>query len=95
MTWDVFPATVCPALLIPSSRHVTVPQDHALQSNGTDCGVWVLACIAAIVRGFDSVLGSDSELSRYRKWLCAHALRLDTVRTEPFRKAMSYGTDVV
>ncbi|KAI9059331.1 hypothetical protein FKP32DRAFT_1668689 [Trametes sanguinea] len=37
-----------------------------LQTNSYDCGVWVLACIAALLRGYHSVQLSQTDISRFR-----------------------------
>ncbi|OSD02619.1 hypothetical protein PYCCODRAFT_1410600 [Trametes coccinea BRFM310] len=40
--------------------------DSPLQSNGYDCGIWVLACVAALLRGYHSVQLTSSEISYFR-----------------------------
>ncbi|OSD03347.1 hypothetical protein PYCCODRAFT_1477197 [Trametes coccinea BRFM310] len=37
-----------------------------LQTNGYDCGVWVLACIAALLRGYHSVQLSPTGIAQFR-----------------------------
>ncbi|CDO73127.1 hypothetical protein BN946_scf185007.g181 [Trametes cinnabarina] len=37
-----------------------------LQTNSYDCGVWVLACIAALLRGYHSVQLSQTDITRFR-----------------------------
>ncbi|KAI1788529.1 hypothetical protein LXA43DRAFT_894498 [Ganoderma leucocontextum] len=46
-------------------------QDAALQHNGYDCGVWVLAAIAAILRGFTSVDLPHERMAEFRQRLLA------------------------
>ncbi|KAI0701749.1 hypothetical protein C8Q76DRAFT_633393 [Earliella scabrosa] len=43
----------------------TVTSDK-LQTNGYDCGIWVLACIAALLQGFESVRLSEKDIGRFR-----------------------------
>ena len=42
-------------------------QTSPLQTNSYDCGVWVLACIAAILRGYTSVKLSAEEITDFRE----------------------------
>ena len=42
-------------------------QARALQENSWDCGVWVLACIASILRGYTSVRLSAKEISEFHR----------------------------
>ena len=44
-------------------------KDVPLQHNGYDCGVWVVAQILAILRGFDVVRLSERDISRFRAFL--------------------------
>ncbi|KAI0628535.1 hypothetical protein C8Q77DRAFT_1067668 [Trametes polyzona] len=37
-----------------------------LQTNEFDCGVWVLACIAALLQGFDGLRLKEEELAQFR-----------------------------
>ncbi|KAI0703077.1 hypothetical protein C8Q76DRAFT_801927 [Earliella scabrosa] len=37
-----------------------------LQSNGYDCGVWVLACIAALLRGYETIDISEKDVGKFR-----------------------------
>nr|VWO93910.1 Plasma membrane ATPase (EC [Ganoderma boninense] len=41
--------------------------DVPLQDNGYDCGVWILACLAAVLRGFTSTGLSSSEVPELRR----------------------------
>ncbi|OJT12711.1 hypothetical protein TRAPUB_10739 [Trametes pubescens] len=50
-----------------------------VQKNGYDCGVWVLACIAAILRGFHVVFLTSEQITEFRMRLFALVLTL----TEP------------
>ncbi|KAI0707020.1 hypothetical protein C8Q76DRAFT_629548 [Earliella scabrosa] len=40
-----------------------------LQTNSYDCGVWILACASAILRGYQVVRISEQEISRFRSRL--------------------------
>ncbi|OSD07573.1 hypothetical protein PYCCODRAFT_1403249 [Trametes coccinea BRFM310] len=40
--------------------------ERSLQYNSYDCGVWVLACIAALLRGYHSVQLSATGIARFR-----------------------------
>ncbi|KAL0573317.1 hypothetical protein V5O48_008639 [Marasmius crinis-equi] len=50
------------------------------QTNGYDCGVWVLWVISAVMRGFDYALLEESEIGAFRKYLAR------TIRTLPAYK---------
>ncbi|KAI0628590.1 hypothetical protein C8Q77DRAFT_1067705 [Trametes polyzona] len=46
---------------------VTYPlATRPLQTNAVDCGVWVLACIAALLQGYDGVGLTEQQLSEFR-----------------------------
>jgi Ulp1 family protease len=45
-----------------------------LQRNGHDCGVWVLACIAALFNGKMTVKVDENRLSLFRMFLAEWAL---------------------
>lgn len=42
-----------------------------MQNNGYDCGVWVLACIAALLRGRHGVQFSSEQIAEFRARLFA------------------------
>ncbi len=42
-----------------------------MQNNGYDCGVWVLACIAALLRGFHAVRLTSDQIAVFRTRLLA------------------------
>ncbi|KAI0694788.1 hypothetical protein C8Q76DRAFT_634071 [Earliella scabrosa] len=46
-----------------------------LQTNGHDCGVWVLACIASLLRGFECVSCSELDIGRFRSRLLTLVLQ--------------------
>ena len=48
-----------------------VIQTRRLQDNSVDCGVWVLACIAAVLQGFTSVDLDSEEIADFRRRLLA------------------------
>ncbi|KAL0573133.1 hypothetical protein V5O48_008821 [Marasmius crinis-equi] len=50
------------------------------QTNGYDCGVWVLWVITAIMRGFDYAVLDESDIGAFRKYLAR------TIRTLPASK---------
>lgn len=47
-------------------------QDEALQTNLYDCGLWVLATIAAALRGFDVTGFAEADMPWFRKYLLNH-----------------------
>ncbi|TFK57975.1 cysteine proteinase, partial [Pluteus cervinus] len=47
-----------------------------LQHNDYDCGVWVLAFVASVLRGFDHTGITEAGLSRLRYYLYCHVLQL-------------------
>lgn len=46
------------------------------QTNGYDCGVWVLATMAAIFRGFEVTGITELSISRFRRYVLELVLRL-------------------
>lgn len=40
-----------------------------LQNNGYDCGVWVLAAMTAVFRGYQTVNISEADVSKFRELL--------------------------
>ncbi|OCH93070.1 hypothetical protein OBBRIDRAFT_863019 [Obba rivulosa] len=48
----------------------------SVQSNGSDCGVWILAAIAARLRGFDTTALREKDIPNFRKYLCYLVTRL-------------------
>ncbi|KZT18730.1 hypothetical protein NEOLEDRAFT_1103202 [Neolentinus lepideus HHB14362 ss-1] len=36
-----------------------------VQRNGYDCGIWILACMAAVFRGFDAISLDESDIARF------------------------------
>ncbi|KAI0676695.1 hypothetical protein C8Q78DRAFT_960079 [Trametes maxima] len=58
---------------------VTYPLvSKALQHNGWDCGVWILACIGAILRGYHTVELSQEGIAEYRSRLAALVYTMTT-----------------
>jgi hypothetical protein len=51
-------------------------QVDRLQTNGYDCGVWVLASIAAVLRGFDVMGFSETDIPWFRQFIMYHVLSL-------------------
>ena len=47
-------------------RDEAMMQSRRLQSNGYDCGVWVLACIAALLRGYETIDISEKDVGKFR-----------------------------
>ncbi|KAJ6451750.1 hypothetical protein C8R45DRAFT_848226, partial [Mycena sanguinolenta] len=50
--------------------------NKALQSNGHDCGVWVLCTMAAVMRGYTTTSLSEADMGRARQVLTGHILTL-------------------
>ncbi|KIK12535.1 hypothetical protein PISMIDRAFT_120727 [Pisolithus microcarpus 441] len=46
------------------------------QTNGYDCGVWVLAQMAAVLRGYEVTGIEECNISRFRHYLCVLILRI-------------------
>jgi hypothetical protein len=51
-------------------------QVDCLQTNAYDCGVWVLASIAAVLHGFDVTGFSEADIPWFRQFLMYHILLL-------------------
>ncbi|KAJ6509064.1 hypothetical protein C8R45DRAFT_815395 [Mycena sanguinolenta] len=51
-------------------------QNKALQSNGHNCGVWVLCTMAAVMRGYTTTSLSEADMGRARQVLTGHILTL-------------------
>ncbi|KAI0706515.1 hypothetical protein C8Q76DRAFT_629740 [Earliella scabrosa] len=43
-----------------------ISSDRPLQTNGVDCGVWSLAFVAALLRGYESISISENDISKFR-----------------------------
>ncbi|OCH83923.1 hypothetical protein OBBRIDRAFT_815662 [Obba rivulosa] len=56
--------------LIPVHREGMGDQTSRVQNNGIDCGVWVLAVMAAHLRGFDMIALQEGDLRLFRAYLC-------------------------
>ncbi|KAI0746147.1 hypothetical protein C8Q76DRAFT_605599, partial [Earliella scabrosa] len=54
-----------------------------LQTNGFDCGIWVLACIAALLRGFESVRLSEKDIGKFRTRLLGLLIERTTEESIP------------
>ncbi|KAI6158808.1 hypothetical protein EDD17DRAFT_1487803 [Pisolithus thermaeus] len=46
------------------------------QTNGYDCGVWILAQMAAVLRGYEVTGIEECNISRFRRFLCVLILRI-------------------
>ncbi|KAJ7806394.1 hypothetical protein B0H14DRAFT_2381924 [Mycena olivaceomarginata] len=60
---------------------IHLSQRNPLQSNGYDCGVWVLCMIASVLRGFHTTNISEALMSTVRQLLT------DNILTLPFQTA--------
>ncbi|KAK1218014.1 hypothetical protein PQX77_019312 [Marasmius sp. AFHP31] len=65
------------SLSVLSTWSARLLQVHSVQSNGYDCGVWVLWVIAAVIRGFEFAHIEEKNIIRFRKYLA------NLVRTIP------------
>ena len=54
-------------------------QSLPLQMNSYDCGVWVLATVAAVLRGFDATGLKEVEMADFRHYLHCLVLALPTL----------------
>lgn len=65
-----YPGCICTSVgphLCDALRIALLLQRTALQSNGYDCGLWVLAWIIEILRGHDPAL-SDIKEGTMKRW---------------------------
>ena len=51
-------------------------QTRALQTNGYDCGLWVLATVAAVLRGHDATGLTESNMLSLRYYLRSSVLSM-------------------
>jgi Ulp1 family protease len=51
-------------------------QVDCLQTNSYDCGLWVLASIAAVLQGFDMTGFSETDMPWFRQFLISQVLTL-------------------
>ncbi|KAL0580186.1 hypothetical protein V5O48_001845 [Marasmius crinis-equi] len=58
-----------PDLLPLSEWEMTPLEDHILQKNYYDCGIWVLWVVAALFRGFDYAVATEDDIAAFRKFL--------------------------
>ncbi|TFK84575.1 cysteine proteinase, partial [Polyporus arcularius HHB13444] len=49
-----------------------------LQNNDYDCGVWLLACMAAVLRGYTTIAMTENKVVQFRSWLFLLAFSLPT-----------------
>ncbi|KIJ57551.1 hypothetical protein HYDPIDRAFT_104107, partial [Hydnomerulius pinastri MD-312] len=49
------------------------------QTNGFDCGLWVLAQIAAVLRGFDITGLQEGDMASFRQYLRIQVLRIPVI----------------
>ena len=63
--WVARPLLVSPSFLEPLTSH-NPAQTQACQTNGYDCGLWVLASIGASLRGFHRAVLREQDISRFR-----------------------------
>lgn len=49
---------------------------HARQSNGHDCGVWVVCMIGAILRGYGDIALDETDVAEVRRVFANHLLTL-------------------
>jgi len=52
-----------------STEYVYYTKTEPIQSNGHDCGLWVLAQMAAILRGFDITGLHENNMPMFRYYL--------------------------
>jgi hypothetical protein len=50
---------------------------HAVQTNGFDCGVWVLAQIMALLRGYDCTGLTEVDITAFRFYVSHLLLKAD------------------
>jgi len=56
--------------ILGKNKHSTkLLQLEPLQSNGYDCGLWVLAQIAAVLRGYDITNMREDNMHSFRRYL--------------------------
>ncbi|KAI9057974.1 cysteine proteinase, partial [Trametes sanguinea] len=52
-----------------------------LQTDTYNCGVWILACMVAILSGKSSIDATEDEIKQFRYWLFVEAFSLPTSRS--------------
>lgn len=50
---------------------------QAVQTNGYDCGVWVLAIVLAVLRGYDMTSMQETDIEPLRKCILNLVLQLE------------------
>lgn len=71
----------CPLHVVTEEGWTATPVSvQSTQTNGFDCGLWVLATIAAVLRGYDATGLTEGDMTRFREVL------LDNVLALPFAK---------
>jgi len=73
--WTARPMSVSAHLTI-SLTTDRVPQVQKVQMNGYDCGIWILSCIAAVLRGYHVCLITENDLQYVRRFIYDLALAL-------------------
>lgn len=67
--WSAQPLTVSLAPLfihVPASLTYISLQTRAVQTNGHDCGVWILACMIACLRGYHRPSLAERDIPAFR-----------------------------
>jgi hypothetical protein len=77
--WEVNPLFQPVSRFVPYMRRCLIRlQGRACQTNGYDCGVWVLCVMAAFMRGYCSTGLSERDMGDVRRCLTDHMLTLPT-----------------
>jgi hypothetical protein len=67
--WSARPLAVGASFLISTMNLIPSRQIHTMQTNGVDCGLWVLAAIAAVLRGYQVTALCEGDMVAFRELL--------------------------
>jgi Ulp1 family protease len=62
---------------------------HVRQTNSHDCGVWVLACIAAVLRGYHVTGLTEDDMVSVRKYIADFVCSLPLLRPSSDSRGIS------
>lgn len=77
--WTAQPVSV--SRMASSALHVNINhllQIQAVQTNDYDCGVWVLACIAAVLKGYQVTGLREEDMGAFRSFMLSLVCCLPT-----------------
>lgn len=76
--WTAVNLSVC-MIIISDDPLLTHIKTDVLQTNSFDCGLWVLACIAANLRGYNVTGLEEADMVWFRQWITRLVMSIPAV----------------